>query len=490
MEDTETPMRKESLRLRGSYLFFSCQFAALFLLMRIPSSVQAISLSNPMSDTIFFIAFLVACIVASLCMTLGSINSVRILSNPPLLFSVFLVVAGGTLLGLCQFGITAPNVYFTLSAVLIGFGNTVLLLFWGRAYARLEQRESLLHTAISLGIAAIIGLVISFISLPLERHIVIVLLFLVSALPLERTSLLIPKDEADRQNTPTKLSELFSQTWKTLLGTALCCLIVACPWGTSLALDRFAVSTTVGIEKSIAHMLVALMFTFVIILRYRKNEPTHEYQKYSPLAGAALLLAWFLSLVLSSTGNSSFINSVDIVSGIGSAFFFIALWANLADVSRKSDIDSSIVFGGGVAFLSGVTLLCIPLALVLREATEYVTPAFIVLYLATIGLNVGRSKDKDEPGREATKEAGLGEGVLEKRCVMIGRSYRLSPRESEILPYLAQGHSAAYIAKHLCISFNTVKTHTKRVYEKLGVHSRDNLIALINSMDIPLTQED
>ncbi len=48
----------------------------------------------------------------------------------------------------------------------------------------------------------------------------------------------------------------------------------------------------------------------------------------------------------------------------------------------------------------------------------------------------------------------------------------LTPRESEILSYLAQGLSALEIAGMLNISQLTVRTHIRNLIEKLGVHSR------------------
>ena len=59
------------------------------------------------------------------------------------------------------------------------------------------------------------------------------------------------------------------------------------------------------------------------------------------------------------------------------------------------------------------------------------------------------------------------------RCSIIARRYGLSHREEEILQLLAQGMSSARIEQELFISKNTVKTHTHHIYEKLGVHSRD-----------------
>jgi LuxR family maltose regulon positive regulatory protein len=48
----------------------------------------------------------------------------------------------------------------------------------------------------------------------------------------------------------------------------------------------------------------------------------------------------------------------------------------------------------------------------------------------------------------------------------------LTPRERTVLRLLAQGSSKREIADELQVSFNTVHSHTKAVYRKLGVSSR------------------
>lgn len=53
----------------------------------------------------------------------------------------------------------------------------------------------------------------------------------------------------------------------------------------------------------------------------------------------------------------------------------------------------------------------------------------------------------------------------------------LSPREQEILGWLAQGFLIKEIADRLGISFDTVRTHIRRIYEKLQVHSRSQAVA-------------
>ena len=48
----------------------------------------------------------------------------------------------------------------------------------------------------------------------------------------------------------------------------------------------------------------------------------------------------------------------------------------------------------------------------------------------------------------------------------------LTPRQIEVLRYLAQGSRAEEIAESLGVSLHTVRTHLQNIFEKLGVHSQ------------------
>jgi DNA-binding NarL/FixJ family response regulator len=52
----------------------------------------------------------------------------------------------------------------------------------------------------------------------------------------------------------------------------------------------------------------------------------------------------------------------------------------------------------------------------------------------------------------------------------------LSPRETEVLTYIAKGFSFNEIAELLDMSAHTVTTHVKRIYQKLAVHSRGEAV--------------
>jgi DNA-binding NarL/FixJ family response regulator len=54
----------------------------------------------------------------------------------------------------------------------------------------------------------------------------------------------------------------------------------------------------------------------------------------------------------------------------------------------------------------------------------------------------------------------------------------LTNREAELLPLLQQAKSNAQIAQSLQIGVETVRTHSRHIYRKLGVSSRGELAAL------------
>ncbi|NTW28647.1 MAG: hypothetical protein HGA39_04710 [Coriobacteriia bacterium] len=68
----------------------------------------------------------------------------------------------------------------------------------------------------------------------------------------------------------------------------------------------------------------------------------------------------------------------------------------------------------------------------------------------------------------------------------IGEKYSLTPREQEVLALLAKGRNAEYVQKALVISVFTAQTHIRHVYKKLGVHSQQKLIDLVEEFDSPV----
>jgi DNA-binding NarL/FixJ family response regulator len=94
---------------------------------------------------------------------------------------------------------------------------------------------------------------------------------------------------------------------------------------------------------------------------------------------------------------------------------------------------------------------------------------------------------KDSPQRilQAIQEVYDGGAVMNPGIALKVLDYfkpqkdenHLTKRETEVLELLAQGHSYKMLADKLFLSFNTVNTHIKHIYEKLHVSSLGEAIA-------------
>lgn len=71
-------------------------------------------------------------------------------------------------------------------------------------------------------------------------------------------------------------------------------------------------------------------------------------------------------------------------------------------------------------------------------------------------------------------------GSLEERLSSLDLIDPLSARECEVADLMRHGNTVAAIARRLYISENTVRGHTKSIYRKLGIHSKQELIDLLN----------
>ena len=108
------------------------------------------------------------------------------------------------------------------------------------------------------------------------------------------------------------------------------------------------------------------------------------------------------------------------------------------------------------------------------------------------------SRDEDAPSKPALSSKPSGEPKRadtpwRRTCRGIAELYKLSPRETEIFFLIAKGRNAEYVQQKLVISMHTAKTHIANIYHKLGVHSSQEMLSLIETFreeDIKSQEQD
>lgn len=64
-------------------------------------------------------------------------------------------------------------------------------------------------------------------------------------------------------------------------------------------------------------------------------------------------------------------------------------------------------------------------------------------------------------------------------CSSIAKTYQLTRREEEVLQLLSEGMTAKDVAETLVVSSSTAKTHMRNIYAKLGIHTQNELILMV-----------
>lgn len=72
---------------------------------------------------------------------------------------------------------------------------------------------------------------------------------------------------------------------------------------------------------------------------------------------------------------------------------------------------------------------------------------------------------------------------IEAKFSKFGEVHGLSGRETDLLACLVKGFSTPLAARTLGISENTAKTHVKRIYAKLGLHTRQELVEVFSEWE-------
>ena len=92
--------------------------------------------------------------------------------------------------------------------------------------------------------------------------------------------------------------------------------------------------------------------------------------------------------------------------------------------------------------------------------------------------NADKALDVRTPSREIEDVEMISGTDTDEVADRICREYGLSQRERDVFVLLAKGYTSTRIQKELYIAAGTVNYHSRNIYAKLGVHSKQELIRL------------
>lgn len=112
--------------------------------------------------------------------------------------------------------------------------------------------------------------------------------------------------------------------------------------------------------------------------------------------------------------------------------------------------------------------------------------ALAAVYVLSSALFATRYRSRPHPAAAHTEALSTPKPTGPKpdgddahRCAAIAERGGLSPREREVLALILQGRDLPHISQALFISENTVRSHMKNIYRKLNVHSKQEILDLL-----------
>lgn len=234
-----------------------------------------------------------------------------------------------------------------------------------------------------------------------------------------------------------------------------------------------------GIDEELALFLLAAgMLAAVGLVRPHRPLYASLYQVVVPAFACAIL-------VVISFPNGSFVHSLGgLLVVFSMAFILLFALAAAATLVGSGETPAlfamSIVLGVyGVGRLAGIAFHSI----VAPGPQAYEIYQIVVTVLLSVMLLVTAFQGRRRSTGTSLDGAQTIAGKIDETCAYLARTHGLSPRETEVLGLLARGYSPVYTAEKLVISESTARTHANRIYRKLGIGTREELLALVDETE-------
>ncbi len=378
---------------------------------------------------------------------------------------------------------TVGYVIIVASGVLTGASSGILLLGWLRLFADAGTRTTLIEVASSWTLAALICLVLFF--LPgLASTVITIAIAIVSGIILRQAAMGRP----DRPM-PARAHRLHPRT-RRMFGRGLFAAVnfgIVAGFSDVLSGFRYLpIPDSYGV-----YLLAGVVVTAAIVLT------VGLLAKHDAIAYSYRITFLFIAMGCMTI---PFIQTTQSVSNIiifgGYTCFTIVLTVVCVDISNYFDVPATKAMGYAFAALYGGEVLgaaaaqfvtaIAPNQDMLTTISFFLTGAvlFANLFLFTekdlTETSIGEMVDTDAQREAAAPQAEDRVAAVSAQLV---DKFRLTPREAEVLPLIIKGRTIARMQEELFISQGTVSTHTRHIYQKIGVRNRQALLDLVDQMD-------
>lgn len=410
--------------------------------------------------------------VASLALALAARKVAPLWANRTAVLVTGAAMIGGSLLIVVAcFALPFPGLKVA-GLVAAGGGLGSLILMWAEFYGSLNPLRVALYHAMAIFVGEVVKWLFMGMSVPYLAFFSVTLPFV--CLACVRSSMRrLPK-----RDLPVAMSEGDPKVipWKPILLMAVCTFAAA--FG-ALPMQVLVPGNVAGA------MFVTALVLFGVLSASRWFNFDTIYQLAFPL-----FIVGFLFVMPTFGGNAQIMALcydagytmlsmyiMIVMSNITYRFGVSAVWINGIErgIRYVVELMGWLMFAGASASLGEEVT-----STLYGGVTVVVAVTFAAIFFTERGLSAkwGIVLKDDPMGASA-------EGRIAIRVSDLSRAYNLSPREEEVLQLIAQGDTVAEIGDVLYVSQGTVKAHINHIYRKCGIHSKSELLELLNDVEKP-----
>ena len=268
---------------------------------------------------------------------------------------------------------------------------------------------------------------------------------------------------------------------------ALFCLVYSIPLG------FFQVRFLFGSNDTVLSWITTIAFSFAFLLVIVAIDGYMASKRDTSLIPKTVIPFAIGGLLLIAT----FGDERAAVSGIlvysAQQLLTILLYSEFAKIAHNGRTSPAKIFALGVCLTDGGFILGMLVGEISITflGSFYLELTLGVVYIVALAgfLLLSRfpsesiSNEDDTSGRANAKAPSSLSTAMQSKIDRAVAEYSLTVRETEMLSYILRGKSVPAIASETYLSRNTVKTHIVHIYQKINVHSRDELIAFIENLD-------
>lgn len=287
-------------------------------------------------------------------------------------------------------------------------------------------------------------------------------------------------DGADRTPSPSMAGDLFSVAWKVIA------ILSVLGLASGILRTVTAASGFDPLTLSVTRLVSSILAVGLFVVWERSERATS-----STLAMVLLIVAASVTILLPmiSVQYRAFVALV-----IDVAYLLAGMCLNplVLAMAGKTECTPEISFGLGCGITTLFTSVGFATGTYVGGAegldgfSLWLLALVIVYCLLLVCLLVSRSRNNERVEHEAVAKTvkmiiTIPESEIRANRVLTDM-YKITDREMDVLIGALSGRNAAAIAETLYLSEGTVRTHLKRIYLKLGVHSRSELRQFVEKL--------